>query len=94
MRLLVAALVLSFAVAVTASVFAIWPVVADAPWERDISPPGVSQPAPTQDLRPLRCQAALDWLNQLNRLLAVTTGPVSAETIVGAHADVDKYCGP
>ena len=33
MRLLISALVLTLAVAVTASVFAIWPVVADAPWE-------------------------------------------------------------
>ncbi len=35
MRFLIAALVIIFAVAVTASVFAIWPVVADAPWEDD-----------------------------------------------------------
>lgn len=33
MRLLIAALALSLTVAVVAAVFAIWPVVADAPWE-------------------------------------------------------------
>ncbi len=33
MKLMLTALVATFAVAVTASVFAIWPVVADAPWE-------------------------------------------------------------
>lgn len=33
MRLLIAALVFTLAIAVTASVFAIWPVVGDAPWE-------------------------------------------------------------
>ena len=32
-RLLIATLYLTLAVAITASVFAIWPVVADAPWE-------------------------------------------------------------
>lgn len=34
MRLLIAALVLSLVVAVTAASFAIWPVVGDAPWEQ------------------------------------------------------------
>ena len=35
MRFQLAALVLTFVVAVVASIFAIWPVVADAPWEDD-----------------------------------------------------------
>lgn len=34
MRALIAALIITLAIAVTASVFAIWPVVADAPWEK------------------------------------------------------------
>lgn len=33
------ALVLTLVIAVTASVFAIWPVVADAPWEEDVVVP-------------------------------------------------------
>ena len=33
MKLLLAALAVTFAIAVVASVFAIWPAVADAPWE-------------------------------------------------------------
>lgn len=33
MKILLAALAVTFAIAVTASVFAVWPVVADAPWE-------------------------------------------------------------
>ena len=35
MKLLLAALVATSIIAVTASVFAIWPLVADAPWEDD-----------------------------------------------------------
>ena len=35
MKLMLAALAVTFAIAVTASVFAIWPVVADAPWLSD-----------------------------------------------------------
>lgn len=53
MRALIAALALTLAVAVTASVFAIWPVVADAPWEDDV-PVAESSDA-------LRCQGALDY---------------------------------
>ena len=58
MRLLVLALAFTLAVAVTASVFAIWPVVADAPWENDV--PTVAAPiADNSDA--LRCQGALDY---------------------------------
>ena len=48
MRLLLAALFVTFAIAVTASVFAIWPAVADAPWEDEIPTPIVLK-APTPD---------------------------------------------
>ena len=37
MRLMLAALVATAAIAVTASVFAIWAGVSDAPWEQDVS---------------------------------------------------------
>ena len=53
MRLLIATLMLTLAVAVTASVFAIWPVVADAPWENEVP---VADRGDT-----LRCQGALDY---------------------------------
>ena len=43
---------LTLAVAVTASVFAIWPVVADAPWE--------DKPPTSSSRDEVRCQAALD----------------------------------
>ncbi|MCH8064342.1 MAG: hypothetical protein IIC90_00750 [Chloroflexi bacterium] len=36
MRALIAALIFMLAVAVTASIFAMWPVVGDAPWEDDV----------------------------------------------------------
>ena len=60
MRLLVVALVLTMAVAVTASVFAIWPVVADAPWEDEavptatVAPRATERPAPTATEAPSR----------------------------------------
>ncbi len=57
MKLLQAALAVTFAVAVTASVFAIWPAVADAPWEDDAPPPVVQ---PVNRSQEMRCQAALD----------------------------------
>ncbi len=53
MRLLIAALVVTLAIAVPASVFAIWPVVADAPWESEVA---VAESTDT-----LRCQGALDY---------------------------------
>ena len=51
-RLLIASLYLTLAVAITASVFAIWPVVADAPWED--SAPVVVPVQPTPVGRPTR----------------------------------------
>ena len=53
MKLLLAALAVTFTIAVTASVFAIWPVVADAPWEDD-TPVVVDT-----DIDALRCESAL-----------------------------------
>ena len=55
MRFQLAALIATSVIAVTASVFAIWPVVADAPWENNPTPiPTVNQAAL------LRCQGAID----------------------------------
>ena len=48
MRLLTAALILSLVVAVTASVFATWASVADAPWEEAVAVP-TARPEPTPD---------------------------------------------
>ena len=57
MKLLLAALFVTFAIAVTASVFAIWPAVADAPWEDEIPTPIVLK-APTPD----RCSELIEAL--------------------------------
>lgn len=51
MRLLIAALVFTLAIAVTASVFAIWPAVADAPWEESAAPV-VAPPRQPRELSP------------------------------------------
>ena len=63
MRLMLAALVATSVIAIVAAVFAIWPVVADAPWESD-DPVVVVQP--TVEQRSERCrrteQAYLDAL--------------------------------
>ena len=53
MKLLLAALAVTFAIAIVASVFAIWPAVADAPWE-DSAPV-----VPRTDIDALRCESAL-----------------------------------
>ena len=64
MRALISALVVTFAIAVTASVFAIWPVVADAPWEDDTTL------VPTVDrIAELRCQGALGLRQEATRSL-------------------------
>ena len=47
MRLMAAALALSLTLAVVAAVFALWPVVADAPWESSEDSAPVVQPVPT-----------------------------------------------
>ena len=54
MRLLVALVPLTLAVAVTAAVFALWPVVADAPWEDEIAP-AVAEDRTDE----IRCEGAL-----------------------------------
>ena len=57
MKLLLAALFVTFVIAVTASVFAIWPAVADAPWEDKIPTPIILK-APTPD----RCSELIEAL--------------------------------
>ena len=80
-RLLIA---LTLAVAVTASVFAIWPVVADAPWEDTVSV--------TESTDVLQCQGALDYrvavlANPPTR--AGTTGPPTRNPEVVTVTDQD-----
>ena len=66
MKFLLAALAVTSTIAVTASVLAIWPTVADAPWEDEMS------------LRELNCEAALGMRNELVVTAADIVGGVEA----------------
>ena len=78
-------------IAVAASIFAIWPVVADAPWKSEV-PVAVST-------NPLMCEAALEL-----RLRIVFDRPRSTGIVVAgsndvwqnlldrAERDIDTYC--
>lgn len=50
MRLVLAALAVTFTIAVTSSVFAIWPVVTDAPWEDDVPVTAIATPTFCENL--------------------------------------------
>lgn len=84
MRLLVAALVLTFVVAVIASVLAIWPVVADAPWEPDTQ--AVVQPTvdPCVELRSQFAQAAQSM--QVGKVTTYTRSTWNAINLAGQKA--------
>lgn len=89
-----AALILTLAVAVGASVLAVWPIVADAPWEEEVAAPTPArQQEPTADSTDrLRCQSALDLRNN-----AITQGLNLNEAGRRAfskyiQAEIDKYC--
>ena len=92
MRLLIPALILTAAVAVTASVFAIWPVVADAPWENDVP---IAAPPIADNSEALRCQGALDY-----RAAIVTANPSTSATtefflqrlLDDAEREITRYC--
>ena len=60
MRLLVTALVLTFAVAIGASVIATWASVADAPWEESAAPTAV--PITERVREPSRCETLTQQL--------------------------------
>ena len=99
MRLLISALVVTMLVAVTASVFAIWPIVADAPWE-DSSAPVVADRGDE-----VRCQGALDYrativANPPTRQRGLLGGGVATDTdqatlqrlLDQAEREIDLYC--
>ena len=86
MKLLLAALAVTFTIAVTASVFAIWPAVADAPWEDEIPTPVVVE----DTTNALRCQGRLDIRE---RALFEASGPEALEILLkAAQAEIDRYC--
>ena len=91
MRALIAALVLTLAIAVTASVFAVWPVVTDAPWEDDVSVPVVDR---TQEIR---CEAALDLRETIVRQGRYNRGNQSGlldyeDVLRDAEREIDRFC--
>ena len=88
MKLLLAALAVTFAIAVVASVFAIWPAVADAPWE-DEAPVVVEDRTDS-----IRCEAALGLRSSLvlaGRPLALGRGDYDAQ-LRNAEREIDRYC--
>ena len=82
MKFLLAALAATSIIAVTASVFAIWPAVADAPWEA------------ANSFKELNCEAALDMRNDLVVTEAETVGGVERYDILFERSQelVAAYC--
>ena len=94
MKLLLAALAVTFAIAVVASVFAIWPVVADAPWEDEVPTPVVQDQGEV-----LLCEAAIrlrDEMRVEDGKVRFSSGRMlqrEINTLLGeAKADIDRYC--
>lgn len=87
MRLLAVALVFTFAVAVTASVFAIWPAVADAPWED--ATPTPPRPAQTNEIR---CQEALDLRERYLFENPYREAEAWTAAMENALEEIDRYC--
>ena len=91
MKLLLAALAITFVIAVTASVFAIWPVVADAPWEDDAPTPVLQDQGEL-----LLCDAAIRLRDEMrieekDRQTSLRSGEIDA-LLSEANADIDRYC--
>ena len=86
MNYMLAALVATFVIAVTASVFAVWPVVADPPWEDDVTPP-------QDETTSIRCQEALDLRERL-----IFENPYGDDAVGWRQAmdvadrEIDSYC--
>ena len=88
MRALIAALIFTLAIAVTASVFAIWPVVADAPWETDVVVVD-DRIESARRLREIRCEGALSYRNDI--IISDDFRLVSRH-LAEAEAEIDRYC--
>ena len=94
MRLLVTGLILSLTVTMAAVVFAIWPVVADAPWESDETPA-------LQQIDH-RCDTAIAVVAQARVALAQNGPSRSVDTYLAeqdlqdeierAEREINRYC--
>ena len=91
MRLMLAALVATFTIAVVAAVFAIWPVVADAPWED-------ARSSVEERIDEFRCESALKLRNDVMdeiRDPMVRTDELLAlleDQLVLAAQEINVYC--
>ena len=87
MRFMLAALVATAAIAITAAVFAIWPVVTDAPWEDEIVVPTPVVVDRTDDIR---CQAAVDLRERA--MFESSSQDVGLARLRLAQDEIDAYC--
>lgn len=91
MRLQLAALIATSIIAIVAAVFAIWPVVGEAPWEDDTPPVAV------EDNTQL-CEGALRLRETAVQALAEASGARLSirQEIEGqlrqAEREIDRYC--
>ena len=102
MKLLLAALAVTFAIAVTASVFAIWPAVADAPWEDEKATLRVDQGETVLcDIAILLRDNLQGWVDLLEGGIEFTVPmnsqgsirPAEARDLLNAaEREIDRYC--
>ena len=102
MRLLVAALVLTVAVAIGASVVAIWASVAEAPWEDEKATPRVDQGETVLcDIAILLRDNLQGWVDLLEGGIEFTVPmnsqgsirPAEARDLLNAaEREIDRYC--
>ena len=87
MRLMIAALAVTLAIAIVAAVFAIWPVVADAPWEDEIVVPTPVVVDRTDDIR---CQGGIDLRERA--MFESSSQDVGLARLRLAQDEIDAYC--
>jgi len=90
MRAQTAALILTFVLAVTASGFTLWGVVADAPWEDGGSVPAVDR------MQEIRCQGAYSLRESVIAAGRLPNGLLSTsdfeEQLAKAEREIRLYC--
>ncbi|MCI0890695.1 MAG: hypothetical protein J4O04_07795 [Chloroflexi bacterium] len=87
MKLMLAALAVTLAIAVTAAVFAIWPAIADAPWEDDT--PVAEETDRTGELL---CEGALRFREEAMAQAGDLSPNNLREFLADAQREIDRYC--
>ena len=104
MRSTIAIHTLTLTIAIVAVVFAVWPVVADAPWEDELV--GVQ---PVDRTAEIRCEGALSYRDGIVEAGQYSSGrsflpneesvpgnpdgvPNYGEALAEAEAEIDRYC--